>query len=355
MQILLRRRLIRYLIFSLLVLIVPAGSFAAVAISITVAPPVLPVYVQPPCPVAGYLWTPGYWAWGPAGYYWVPGVWVAPPQVGFLWTPGYWAFGAGVYLWHAGFWGPHVGFYGGVDYGFGYPGVGFVGGVWAGNIFRYNTAVVNVNTAVVHNVYVDRSVVRARGANRVSFNGPGGITARPTAAETAAMRDRHIQPTAAQVQHQNVARADRSQFASVNHGNPGVAAMDRVNGRRFNNQGGAANHVATNASAARNVPSRQATVHRQTATGGRSNVARTAPQARQLNRPQSHVARSTPSARHNAPAARENPRQRSAPTVRNEPHPTAPARRAPAPAARAQASRPHSAPTGHANREKRGK
>jgi hypothetical protein len=33
---------------------------AAVSVSITVAPPALPVYVQPPCPGDGYMWTPGY-------------------------------------------------------------------------------------------------------------------------------------------------------------------------------------------------------------------------------------------------------------------------------------------------------
>jgi hypothetical protein len=100
----------------------PASAQIAVGIGISVhvAPPVLPVYVQPPCPVEGYLWTPGYWAWGPAGYYWVPGVWMRPPAVGVLWTPGYWGYAGGVYGWHAGYWGPHIGFYGGVNYGFGY-------------------------------------------------------------------------------------------------------------------------------------------------------------------------------------------------------------------------------------------
>jgi WXXGXW repeat (2 copies) len=47
-------------------------------ISITIAPPALPVYVQPPIPEPGYLWTPGYWAYGPDGYFWVPGTWVRP-------------------------------------------------------------------------------------------------------------------------------------------------------------------------------------------------------------------------------------------------------------------------------------
>jgi hypothetical protein len=41
-----------------------AASFGQVGVSINFAPPVLPIYEQPPCPVAGYIWTPGYWAWG---------------------------------------------------------------------------------------------------------------------------------------------------------------------------------------------------------------------------------------------------------------------------------------------------
>ncbi len=125
----------------------PRPASAGIAISITVAPPLLPVYTQPPCPVDGYIWTPGYWGWGDAGYYWVPGVWVAAPRIGFLWTPGYWGLVGPSYIWHAGYWGPHVGFYGGVNYGFGYVGVGYAGGFWAGSIFRYNTAVTSVNTA----------------------------------------------------------------------------------------------------------------------------------------------------------------------------------------------------------------
>src|SRR5438876_663249 len=61
-----------------------ASSNAYVAVSVAIAPPAIPVYVQPYCPAPGYLWTPGYWAWDGYDYYWVPGVWVAPPRVGFL-------------------------------------------------------------------------------------------------------------------------------------------------------------------------------------------------------------------------------------------------------------------------------
>src|SRR5580704_14022778 len=82
----------------------PASAQIAVGISVHVAPPALPVYVQPPCPTEGYIWTPGYWAYRDSDYYWVPGVWVAPPRVGLLWTPAYWGFAGGVYGFHAGYW-----------------------------------------------------------------------------------------------------------------------------------------------------------------------------------------------------------------------------------------------------------
>jgi hypothetical protein len=58
----------------MLMVLAPAAASAGISVSITVGPPVLPVYVQPPCPTDGYIWTPGYWAYGPDGYYWVPGV-----------------------------------------------------------------------------------------------------------------------------------------------------------------------------------------------------------------------------------------------------------------------------------------
>src|SRR5450432_909510 len=139
----------------------PVNAQVSVGISISanIPPPALPVYAQPPCPTDGFLWAPGYWAYGDGGYFWVPGVWVRPPQYGYLWTPAYWGYAGGIYGFHAGYWGPHIGFYGGINYGYGYGGSGFYGGRWEGNSFRYNTAVVNVNHTVVHNTYVDRTVI----------------------------------------------------------------------------------------------------------------------------------------------------------------------------------------------------
>jgi hypothetical protein len=115
-------------------------AHAAVVIVAGYAPPAIPVYEQPECPGDGYLWTPGYWAWGDGGYYWVDGAWVLPPYVGGLWTPGYWGWGVGGYFWHPGYWGLRVGYYGGINYGYGYFGVGFYGGYWNGGRFFYNRA-----------------------------------------------------------------------------------------------------------------------------------------------------------------------------------------------------------------------
>jgi hypothetical protein len=56
------------LMFALAILAVPPAP-AQFAAAITIAPPALPVYEQPICPGPGYLWAPGYWAWGPDGYY----------------------------------------------------------------------------------------------------------------------------------------------------------------------------------------------------------------------------------------------------------------------------------------------
>lgn len=207
-------------------------AHAGVFISVNFAPPALPVYVQPPIPGPGYIWTPGYWAWGDAGYYWVPGTWVLAPRPGFLWTPGYWGWGGGVYLWHPGYWGPHVGFYGGVNYGFGYGGVGFCGGEWRGGAFFYNSAVVNYGGTHITNVYVNRTIVQQTtivNVNHVAYNGPGGINRTASPQEQQWSHENHLQPTAMQQQHQSFAAQDRTQYAAFNHGRPGTMAAANVN------------------------------------------------------------------------------------------------------------------------------
>jgi hypothetical protein len=168
---------------------------------------------------------PGYWAYGDAGYYWVPATWVEPPQPGLLWTPGYWGWNAGRYIFNAGYWGPTVGFYGGINYGFGYTGLGYEGGYWRGGSFFYNGAVNRFGGVHVTNVY-EKTVTNVT-VNRYAFNGPGGVNRQPTPQELQAARAPHVAPTPAQVQHVQAAQQNRALLASVNHGRPAITATAR--------------------------------------------------------------------------------------------------------------------------------
>jgi hypothetical protein len=217
-------RKIRLLLLALLIPAISAISFAQFGVSIAIAPPALPVYEQPMAPADGYLWTPGYWSYGNEGYFWVPGTWAMPPEVGLLWTPGYWGWGGGAFAWNSGYWGPHVGFYGGVNYGFGYGGEGYGGGRWDNGHFFYNRSVNNVNITNIHNTY-NTTVINNTTVNHVSYNGgAGGIAARPTPAEETATHEQHREPTALQAQHVQAASTNHALLASVNQGRPAIAA-----------------------------------------------------------------------------------------------------------------------------------
>jgi hypothetical protein len=207
-------------------------------------PPPLPDYDQPPAPGDDYSWTPGYWAWGPTGYYWVPGVWVEPPYIGALWTPGYWGFYGGRYLFYPGHWGLHIGFYGGINYGFGYVGLGYEGGYWRGNHFFYNRVYNHVDVRSVHNVYNYRANVRVNTYNNVrvdnnvhtnnfnnnerpSYRGGQGVQSRPQPQEGAAWREPYAPRMTTQVQHEQNYSAVRGQYANQNQGRPPSPAVSR--------------------------------------------------------------------------------------------------------------------------------
>jgi hypothetical protein len=266
---------IRSLLFTVVVFAISTASFAQVGISITIGPPALPVYEQPLCPAEGYIWTPGYWAYDydDDDYYWVPGTWVLAPEIGFLWTPGYWAWVDERFVFYEGYWGPHVGFYGGIVYGFGYFGVGYEGGRWENGQFYYNRSVNNVNVTNIRNVYNTTVINNTTTVNRVSYNGgPGGTNARPTPVEEAAVHERHIPPVAVQTQHAQAARANPQQRASVSHGKPAVAATPKPGALRDRaavpaKAAGAPYNPAANRTASRpranpSAPSRESNVPR---------------------------------------------------------------------------------------------
>ena len=216
-------------------LLLPAGALAQVSVGISFGPPPLVSYAQPYAPGDGYLWTPGYWAWNAPerDYYWVPGTWVLAPSPGALWTPGWWGFDNGSYLWHPGYWGDHVGYYGGINYGYGYNGWGYDGGRWTGNVFSYNRAVNNINTTVAHNVYNQRMPAneRIRQTRHISYNGgPGGVSTRPTGAERMEQGAPHTEATAHQTEHERAALSAPEQRASAGRHGARIAATQRPSG-----------------------------------------------------------------------------------------------------------------------------
>ena len=208
----------------------PRRLIAADVDKVNVAPPPLPSYEQPPIPAQGYLWVPGFWAWRKSvpDYFWVPGTWVQPPQPGLLWTPPYWSRIEGGYAFHAGYWATEVGFYGGIDYGYGYTGDGYQGARWGNGAFSYNRAVNNLGSLGIANVY-DQAVTADDNAVHVSFNGGrSGTPAQPTKQQEALASERHVGATAEQQKHFELAAMDRSLYSKLNNGEPGVAATSQV-------------------------------------------------------------------------------------------------------------------------------
>lgn len=297
-------RLLSCLVLGFAMLATPPASFAQVRVSIGIAPPMLPVYDQPLCPGDGYIWTPGYWARGYDDYYWVPGTWVLAPQVGWLWTPGYWGWGDGGYLWNEGWWGPQVGFYGGVDYGYGYNGFGYDGGYWSGGHFFYNTRVNHIDVGIIRNTY--SKPVQSRGT-RISYNGGrGGISARPTRQQETFNRANHAPPTGDQSRHVQDAIRNPSQRFSANHGAPPVAATPRP--AAFSDRGVV---PARPTAAGRGAERRQAT------PPSRANPPRTearpANPPSRANPPRTEGRQATPPSRANPAPPRAQPQPRNAP------------------------------------------
>lgn len=308
----------------LLLFLVPAASTAQVSITVNFAPPELPVYDQPPCPEQGWMWTPGYWAYDDDGYYWVPGEWVPAPYEGAMWTPPWWGWDDGRYVFHEGYWGDQVGYYGGIDYGFGYMGVGFAGGEWRDGRFAYNTAVMHVDRDRVRDTYEDRNIVRnytVPDERRVAFNGgPNGIRHDPTPRERAAMSVRHAPPTPVQTQHIQAARTDRSLYAKANGGHPRTLAVQRPgelnrNPNNVERPNGGSRAVPQNVPGSRTEPTPRPESRMPEARPGRTTPETSRPTERPETRPVPNE-RPRPETRPAPP-----PRTESRPESRPQPHP----------------------------------
>jgi hypothetical protein len=293
-------------------------------------PPPLPTYDQPDCPGDNYIWTPGFWSYGQDGYYWVPGAWVEAPYQGALWTPGYWGYDRGHrhYAFYRGYWGPHIGYYGGINYGFGYVGFGYQGGYWNQGHFDYNRSVNRVNVNQVHYVYNRTVVYNNTYSTRISYNGgSGGINVRPRPAELAAIHEQHAPPMSAQMQHEQQARADRANFAAVNRGNPANPVITRPLAADHNIRPPAqiaARNAMQQESQRAPEPTRPSAAPAPAARGNEPN--RAVPQPNELRNqapPQNH--RSANQSQERSQSAPSHPQARSAPQV-TRPQPNQPAR-----------------------------
>ncbi len=325
----------------------PAAANLAPIEQSQLAPPPLPVYVQPPAPADGYMWVPGYWALNRIGYYWVPGAWVLAPYTGALWTPGYWGYTNGIYLWNGGYWGPHVGFYGGINYGFGYIGTGYVGGYWNHDRFYYNRSITNVNTVYVRNVYDHRVRFDDRGPGRVSYHGgPNGIGRGPDPHEMAARGERHMPPTDMQRQYSRQAGGNQGQFFNHNQGRPAQAAIDHpVGGPGAAARPGAGMGAGQNfAPRSQGAESRPAGSNRQDQPPPNRNGGNSMTQERQASAPRPAATPSQPSQQAVRPAAPNNPAPSQERPTFNSERANAPARPS-APAA--PAATPSSAQPSH--------
>ncbi|HET7650346.1 MAG TPA: hypothetical protein VFL15_06570, partial [Gammaproteobacteria bacterium] len=122
----------------------------------------------------------------------------------------------------------HVGFYGGINYGYGYPGEGYWGGFWDHDEFHYNREANNVAATVVQNTY-DRPVPVAAQQTRVSYNGgAGGVALHETPEQRAFAQEQHFDVTDAQLIQRRMARDSSAQRWSLNHGAPPIAATVRA-------------------------------------------------------------------------------------------------------------------------------
>ena len=130
-----------------------------------------------------------------------------------LWTPGYWGFYGGRYLFYPGHWGLHIGFYGGINYGFGYPETGFYGGAWNNGRFAYNTAYTNVNKTVI-------TIPTTRPSSITATSATTARTSATTAARAASMPSRrssrspHARAAVRRRRHSGIRRTSRAKIAT---------------------------------------------------------------------------------------------------------------------------------------------
>jgi WXXGXW repeat (2 copies) len=90
---------------ALIVLIASSRAHAGARVFLQIGPPAPLAVVAPVAPAPyGYVWQPGYYAWGGAAYRWVPGVWSRPPFSRAAWVAPRWGYGPRGWSFARGYW-----------------------------------------------------------------------------------------------------------------------------------------------------------------------------------------------------------------------------------------------------------
>ena len=213
------RNLIRALTAALLLATLPLAANAAVFVSVSIAPPALPVYVAPPMPGAGLLLDArilgvrrGTTTTGcrERGCWLRPRAALDPRILGMV----RWRLRSGTAV---------TGDRTSVSMAASITASAMAvsastAATGEGGRFVANTTVIN-NTTIVNNTTV----------NRVSYNGgAGGVAATATPAEMRAAHENHVAMSEMQQQHEQAAARDTTMRASYNHGRPSVAATAKA-------------------------------------------------------------------------------------------------------------------------------
>ena len=155
----------------------PDYAMAQISVSITLAPPALPVYEQPVLVEEGGIWAPGYWAYNQDGYFWVPGHLGAATRSRAALDTRVLGMGQRRLRLERRLLGRNGWILRRHRLRFRLFRTRLSGGHWQGQQFYYNTAVSHVNVTNIHNTYTQR-IVNNITVNRVSFNGGTGGSGR---------------------------------------------------------------------------------------------------------------------------------------------------------------------------------
>jgi hypothetical protein len=77
---------------------------AKTRVFVRVAPPATVIETPGSPPMAGYVWTPGYYRWDGNAYNWTAGQWVMPPHHHAHYVAGRWRHHHGQYYFEEGHW-----------------------------------------------------------------------------------------------------------------------------------------------------------------------------------------------------------------------------------------------------------